>query len=332
MRIGLAIPHYDMSVPGQRPLPFTTIVEHAQRAEALGFDSLWLSDHLFFDIAKYGGPPDREFAYEPLVTLAALASAVSRPRLGTLVLCEALRPASVLAHTLGTLDRLTSGRLDVGLGAGWYEPEYEAIGMTLPPPGVRLQRLREAVEIVTGLAGGGPITFDGRYHSASGAVNAPAATQQPHPPVFVGGKGDRLLRLVAECADGWNTCWVWTPDDYRERVAVLERACDATGRDPSTVWRSLGLYALAGENNADLERRFERMRAAYPGVVGTATLDEWRAGRLVGTTDEVADQRRQWEALGVETLIVGVGPVPFSVTALDDLEPLAAALITSGQG
>src|SRR5262245_3878418 len=333
MRIGLALPHYDFSVPGERPLRFETIVEYAQRAEALGFDSLWVSDHLFLDIGKYGGPPDPEFSYEPLVTLAALAAAVTRPRLGTLVLLEALRSASVLAHALGTLDRLTGGRLDVGLGAGWYEPEFEAVGLTMPPPGDRLARLREAVEVVQGLAGGGPFNFDGRYHSARDARSGPGSLQQPRPPVFVGGKGDRLLRLVADCADGWNTCWVWTAADYRERLAVLDRACADAGRDPSTVTRSLGLYALAGEDRSDLERRFERMRAGYPGVVGAVTVDEWADGRLVGTVDEVAEQAAGWNALGVETLIVGAGgPVPFSVSALDDLEPLAAGLIGPGRG
>jgi probable F420-dependent oxidoreductase len=332
VRIGLALPHYDFSVPGERPLRFETVVEYARRAEALGFDSLWVSDHLFLDIEKYGGPPDREFAYEPLVTLAALAGIVRRPRLGTLVLCEVLRPASVLAHALGTLDRLTGGRLDVGLGAGWYEPEYEAVGTAMPPPGVRLDRLREAVEVVQGLVGGGPLTYDGRYHSARGAVSEPGSLQQPRPPVFLGGKGDRLLRLAAECADGWNTCWVWTPDAYGERVAALDRACDEVGRDPASVTRSLGLYALAGENRRDLERRFERMRAGYPGVLGSLTVDAWAAGRLAGTVDEIAEQRAEWDGAGVETLVVGAGPVPFSIGALDDLEPLAAGLIRSGPG
>src|SRR6266545_4592264 len=178
MRIGLALPQYDYSVPGESPLRWDTLLEHAQRAEASGFDSLWLSDHLFLDIAKYGGTADPHGIYEPLVTLAALARTVTRPRLGTLVACEALRPASVLAKALATLDRVCGGRLDVGLGAGWYAPEYEAVGL------------------VRGLLGGGPLTFDGRYHRAAGAVNRPPAVQEPRPPVFVGGKGDRLIQLA----------------------------------------------------------------------------------------------------------------------------------------
>lgn len=329
MRIGLALPQYDYSVPGESPLRWETLLTHAQRADELGFDSLWLSDHLFLDIAKYGGSADPHGIYEPLVTLAALARTVTRPRLGTLVACEALRPASVLAKALATLDRITGGRLDVGLGAGWYPPEYEAVGLDFPPPGQRLARLAEAVEVVRGLLGGGPFTFDGRYHRAENAVNRPSAQQEPRPPVFVGGKGDRLIQVAVEHADGWNTCWVWTPEAYRDRLDVVERSCEKVGRDPDTVWRSLGLYALAGEDHADVERRFARMCDLMPAGVVPQALDEWRTGRLVGTVDELRVQREEWDALGVETLVVGAGPLPFSVTTLDDMELLAHALLPS---
>ena len=191
---------------------------------------MWLSDHLFLDLAKYGGPADRDACFDPIVTLAALARRVPEVRLGTLVLCEALRPASVLAKALATLDRVSGGRLDVGLGAGWYEPEYEAIGMDdAESARPRLARLTEAVDVVKAMLAGGPATVEGMHHRAVGAPNLPTAVQQPRPRVFVGGKGDRLLRLVARHADGWNTCWVWTVDAYRERLRVLERECDRVG-------------------------------------------------------------------------------------------------------
>jgi alkanesulfonate monooxygenase SsuD/methylene tetrahydromethanopterin reductase-like flavin-dependent oxidoreductase (luciferase family) len=148
--------------------------------------------------------------------------------------------------------------------------------------------------------------------------------------VFVGGKGDRLIALAAAHADGWNTCWVWTADAYRARLDVLAAACERAGRDPATVWRTLGLYALCGEDDADLERRFERMRAAMPAGVVTEPLAEWRVGRLVGTVDEVREQARVWaDDLGIETLVLGAGPLPFSVSAPDDVELLAHALMPS---
>ncbi|MEX0663404.1 MAG: TIGR03619 family F420-dependent LLM class oxidoreductase [Acidimicrobiia bacterium] len=326
MRIGLALPQYDYSVPGETPLTFLTLVEHARHAEAVGFDSLWLSDHLFLDLAKYGGSADRQGAYEPITTLGALAGVVPRVRLGTLVLCEALRPPPVLAKALATLDRITEGRLDIGVGAGWYEPEYEAIGMPMPPPGVRVRRLREATELICALLTGGAVTHHGEFFHAEGAALDPTPLQAPRPPVFIGGKGDKVLATVAAVADGWNTCWVWTPDAYRERLAVLTRACDDEGRDPETVVRSLGLYALVGEDEADLAARFEHLRAVTPGVLDAVTLDEWRIGRLVGTVEQVREQADGWAALGVETLIVGPGAVPFQVLGLHDVTALAEAL------
>ncbi len=333
MRFGLALPQYDYSIVDERPLPWTTVRDTARRAEALGLDSVWVSDHLFLDIGKYGGSDRREFAYEPITTLAALAREVPRVRLGTLVFCEALRPASVLAKALASLDRISGGRIDVGVGAGWYEPEYEAIGMEFPSPGVRLRRMREAIEVLAGLLGetGGPFTLDGEFHASAGARNRPTAVQRPHPPLFVGGKGDRLLGLIARHADGWNTCWSWTPEAYAERRAVLDRECEAVGRDPASVWCSLGLYALCGEDERDLERRFERLRTWTPaGVLDGVTLADWRRGRLVGTVEQVREQVGTWSDLGVETIILGAGAVPFHVGTVDDVELLAHAVGASG--
>jgi alkanesulfonate monooxygenase SsuD/methylene tetrahydromethanopterin reductase-like flavin-dependent oxidoreductase (luciferase family) len=131
------------------------------------------------------------------------------------------------------------------------------------------------------------------------------------------------LRIVAERADGWNTCWAWTFDAYKERADVLDRACEKAGRDPATVWRTLGLYTLVGENEADLERRFELLRETSPkGVLDGTTLAEFRTGRLVGTVEQVQDQIKGWEALGVDTIILGAGVVPFQVAARDDVAML----------
>jgi alkanesulfonate monooxygenase SsuD/methylene tetrahydromethanopterin reductase-like flavin-dependent oxidoreductase (luciferase family) len=330
VRLGLALPQYDFSVPGEVPLRWETVVAHARRAEDLGFASAWLSDHLFWDVERYGGGPGRFTPYECLVGLGALARETSTIRLGTLVICEALRPIGVLAQALSTIDRLSDGRLDVGIGAGYYAPEYEAIGMALPSPGERLTRLGEALDALQLLfeAGGRPVTYEGTIHRLREARLLPGPLQRPRPALHVGGKGDRLLRLVAERADGWNTVWTWAPAAYRQRLEVLDRACEAVGRDPSTVVRTLGLYTVVGEDRRDLERRWRRMQEGAPNrMLDGVTLDEWRAGgRLVGTVDEAREQLAEWSALGVQTLVANPGPVPFAVTALDDLEPLAAAV------
>lgn len=325
MELGLALPQYPFSVPGEDPLPWETVTAWATRAEQLGVASLWLSDHLVWSLEKYGGPAQPRAGFEPLVALAALARATTTVRLGTLVLCSQLRPPGVLAKHLAGLDRISGGRLDIGLGAGWYEPEYRLAEIVFEPPGVRLEQLAETIDVVRAVLTGDPATYAGRHARVDGALSRPTPTQPGGPPIWVGGKGDRLLRLVAERADGWNACWTWTLDAYRERLAVLERACAEAGRDPASIARSVGLYALVGEDEGDLRRRFARLQAAAPAGTAPASLDEWRTGHLVGTVEQVREQVAGWAGTGVRSLIVTLGAVPFSVTAPDDLDILASA-------
>ncbi|MDQ6910831.1 MAG: LLM class flavin-dependent oxidoreductase [Actinomycetota bacterium] len=333
MRIGLALPQFDFSVPGERPLRWSTVTGWARRAEALGFDSVWLADHLFLDIARYGGPPGSYGAYDPLVALGALARHTERVRLGTLVLCAPLRPATVLAKALATIDVVSNGRLVVGLGAGWYERELAVVGNDGERPPVRLARLAEQVQVLKGMFSGGPFDFAGDHERAANAWCVPLPTQQPRPPIWVGGKGDRLLELVARHADGWNAVWQWTPEHYCERLQTLEAACDRVGRDPSSVTRSLGLYGLVGEDENDLGRRYKRLRElSPPGVLDGVSLDEWRRGRLVGTVDEVRDQLAEWAALGIQTLVVSAGALPFAIASGDDVDLLAETCSLSLNG
>jgi probable F420-dependent oxidoreductase len=326
MDVGLALPQYDFSVPGESPLRWETLLGWAERAEALGFGSVWLSDHLFLDISRYGAPPGDHGCFDAIVALAAIARRTTRVRLGTLTLCGPLRPATVLAKALATLDVVSGGRLTVGLGAGWYEPELAAAGLTLAPPGRRLAHLAEAVQVVRGMFGGGPFTFEGTYERAAQARCQPRPLQRPAPPVWVGGKGDRLVELAGTHADGWNTAWIWSPGEWAAKAARLDAACERAGRDPASVTRSVGLYALAGEDEADLARRFRRLQElSPPGVLDRTDLAEWRTGRLVGTVEQVGEQVEAWRALGVGSLVLNAGAVPFALAAADDVALLATA-------
>lgn len=325
MDIGLALPQYDFSAPG-RMLGWEQVVAAATEAERLGFSSVWLSDHLHLDLARYGGEPGRYPGIDPLVGLAALATATSRVRLGTLTLCVPLRPATVLAKQLASLDVACGGRLVVGLGAGWNEGEFAEAGVEFRAPGQRLAQVGEAVAVLRGMFGGGPFTFDGTYEQASEARCLPRPVQHPSPPLWIGGKGDRLVRLAARVADGWNTVWTWAPSAYRERLAVHDRACERAGRDPGSVTRSVGLYALVGEDEADLARRYELFRSTAPeGVAPSMALAEWRRGHLVGTREEIDEQLAGWADLGVAEVILSTGPPPFGPVLPGDLEMLAKA-------
>lgn len=326
MEIGLALPQFDFSVPGEYPLEWATVVETARRAEAAGFHSVWLADHLFFDITGYGGPPGRHESFDPLVALAALARETTRVRLGTLTICAPLRPASVLAKALASLDVLSGGRLVLGIGAGWYAPEFAAAGLPFPPPAERLAGLAETIQVLRGMFTGGPFTFDGEHHRTEDACCLPPPTQTGGPPILVGGSGDRLLELVARHADGWNTVWAYTPDTYSARSSVLEEACERVGRDPLSVTRSLGLYCLVGEDEGDLNRRYQRLhQLSPPGVLEGVSLSEWRRDKLVGTVEQVRAQIDEWAALGVSSLVACVGAMPFTLTSPDDVEMLATA-------
>ena len=328
MDIGLALPQYDFSVPGESPLRWETLLGWAERAAELGFGSVWLSDHLFLDISRYGAPGGDHGCFDPLVALAAIARRTTSVRLGTLTLCTPLRPATVLAKALATLDVVCGGRLTVGLGAGWYEAELVAAGLELEPPGVRLARLAESVQVVRGMAGGGPFSFDGEYERADNARCLPRPLQRPAPPIWVGGRGERLVRLAGTHADGWNTAWIWTPEAWTERASLLDAACERAGRDPASVTRSVGLYALVGEDEADLARRYRRLQElSPPGVLDRVDLAAWRKGRLVGTVEEVRGQVRHWHSLGVSSLIVTAGAVPFALASADDVELLAEACV-----
>jgi probable F420-dependent oxidoreductase len=328
MKLGLALPHYDISFPDQRPASFDRVARYAGLAEASGFHQLWVSDHFWLDLERYGGPAGRQGTPECWTMLSALAVLTSRARLGTLVLATGFRPPTLLAKMAATLDQLAGGRLDLGLGAGWNEAEFTENGLPFPRPGERLAMLEEALGVLRALlTDGAPASFSGRWYHADQAPVVPGPVQKPRPPLWVGGKGDRLLGVVARAADGWNTCWAMTAEDYQERTGVLTAACQRAGRDPGEVRRSLGLNTLIGRDPDDLVERWGRLVARTPGgILDGVELRDWAASRLVGTPDEVVAQLRGWEERGVEQVISSFGALPFSVFEDEQLE-LAAELV-----
>jgi alkanesulfonate monooxygenase SsuD/methylene tetrahydromethanopterin reductase-like flavin-dependent oxidoreductase (luciferase family) len=313
MKLGLALPHYDASYPGPGPATFERIAGYARLAESLGFFQVWVSDHFWIDLDRYGGPSGRVGTPECLTTLAALAERTGTVRLGTLVLAVGFRQPGLLAKMAATLDELSGGRLDLGLGAGWNRAEHEENGLPFPPPGERLAMLEGALGVLAARLTDG--------------ATSPAPVQRPRPPLWVGGARDRLLGVVARAADGWNICWSVTPDAYQERLAVLRAACARAGRPPQEVRRSLGLTTLLGRDADDLVARWRRLQAWMPGAaLDGVELRDWATSRLVGTPDEVLEQLRGWEALGVEQVVCSFGGPPFSVFEDEQLE-LAGELL-----
>lgn len=327
MDLGLALPQYDYPVAGQPPVEWSTLAQWAGRAEACGFSSVWLSDRLFVSLAGRGGPPERCGGFEPLTALAGLARVTSRVRIGTLGLNALMRPPGVLAKVLATLDQLSGGRLVVGIGAGPHGAELQAAGLPYEP-GALVDQLAEAVTVLRGALEGPLFSFAGRHYRVEGMRTRPVPVQRPSPPIWIGGSGDRLLAVVARHADGWDgSAWNAGLEDYRRGVAALERACEGVGRDPAEITRSVHRRVLIGEDEADVARRFERVRQRAPSWAGAGTtLDDLREGGFVGTVDQVREAAAAWAAAGVSTLIANLGALPFAVTDLDDLELVASAI------
>lgn len=326
MRVGLALPHYDYSLGSGRPVSFEGVASEAVRAERLGFDSVWVSDHFFASLERLGGGAERYGSLEPMATLGALAEMTSRVRLGTLVLSAGFRHPALVAKAASAIDRLSGGRLELGLGAGWFAEEFEGFGYPFGSVGERFELLEETVGYVAALFDGEPASFRGKRFQMREAYNHPRPLQEP-PPLLLGGKGGpRLLRLAGRFADGWNTVWRWTPEAYAPRAAAALEACERSGRDPSRFRLSLGLFTVVGEDDAEVVRRYERIRERLPNGVATP-LDELRVDGLVGTPDRVLERLERFAALGVSELIVCPAPVWFAMPDPSMLDVFAETVL-----
>ncbi len=286
-------------------------------AEALGYDSGWVYDHFL-------GAPDTTSPFaEGWTLLTALLAATTRLRGGTLVLGNTYRHPAVLAKMAATLDVVSGGRLELGLGAGWYEAEYTALGFPFERPAVRIGALEEAVRIIAGLWADDRMTFEGRHYRLEGAPCNPAPVQRPRPPIWIGGRGEQLtLRVVAALADGWNVPLL-SIEEYRHKLEVLARHCAAAGRDPATIRKSTGFALCVRRTGAEVRAELQRREAAG--------VREYR--RVVaGTPEEVAGALAPYVAAGADTLLVeGSGPLDDETLGLF-IDEVAPALRQSEAG
>jgi probable F420-dependent oxidoreductase len=337
VELGFALPHYDFSFPdtgraavGSAPVTFERAAGYAERAQAAGFAELWVSDHFWNDLRRYGGPAGRQGTLECWSTLSALATRTRRIRLGSLVLAAGFRPPALLAKMAATLDQLCGGRLDLGLGAGWNQDEFRDNDLPFPSPGERLAVLEECLEILRRMLtdSGAPASYQGRHYRIDNAPVIPGPVQRPRPPLWVGGSGDRMLGVIARAADGWNICWAITPEQYDQRLEVLRAACARADRPLDDVRRSVGLATLIGRDADDLAEHWRRLRAWAPGgALDSVELSDWAASRLVGTADQVVEQLRGWQERGVEQVVCSLASVPFAIFEDAQLDLLAELVL-----
>jgi F420-dependent oxidoreductase-like protein len=224
MRFGLDV--------AQQRMPWDELVRRVRLAEDLGFDGMWGFDHFQ---PMYGEGPGETF--EGMTTLAALAGRTSRIRLGLLVTGVTYRHPSVLAAQAVTIDHASHGRLELALGAAWYDKEHRELGIPFPPTGERFDLLEDALEIVTRLFTGDVVSYEGKRVSLHDAFLRPVPVQQPHPPIWIGGTGPtRTLPLAARFADVWHA--FGTPNSLREASARLDTLAAEAGRDPASIMRA----------------------------------------------------------------------------------------------
>ena len=282
----------------------------AQRAEECGFDGFFRSDHYL----TMGGP-GLPGPTDSWVTLGALAVQTSRIRLGTLVSSATFRHPGILAISVAQVDAMSGGRVELGLGTGWYEAEHRAYGVPFPPLRERFDRLAEQLEIITGLwSAPGSFTFRGGHYDLYDSPALPKPVQSPHPPIIVGGKGKRrTTELAARFADEYNVGFS-TPDDVRECYAAVAAACakvdrDGAGRAPLVL--SVALTVVCGRTDAEVRRRAE--------AAGT-TVERLSAAGLVGTPGEVAARIGGYAELGTSRVHLQV----LDLSDLDHLDLIAS--------
>jgi F420-dependent oxidoreductase-like protein len=238
----------------QQGATYEDLLGVARVAEECGYQAFFRSDHLLHMGAGDPGPGSTE----AWVTLGAIARETSTIRLGTLLTAATFRLPGILAVTVAQVDAMSGGRVELGLGAGWFEEEHAAYGIPFPPVAERFDRLEEQLEIVTGLWGCAPgerFSFDGRHYRIADSPALPKPVQRPRPPVVIGGSGRRRTpELAARFADEFNVPFA-PLDEVKQLYALADSACEAAGRDPQSLRRSVALVLCCGTDEAEVERR-----------------------------------------------------------------------------
>ncbi len=278
LRLGLNLPFSDGQMAGRTPR-WADILAMARKGEAIGFDSVWISDHLGF------GDPEGEWrgSWESWTLLTAVAASTERVMLGTYVTCAPFRNPALLAKMAETLDEVSGGRVILGLGAGWNEPEFRAYGFPFED---RFDRFEDSLRIICSMLRTGTAHHDGVAAQARGARLEPRGPRPAGLPVMVGTAGPRLLRLTAELADHWNGS-LRPIGELEELLRRVDEACRAVGRDPATLTRSAEVLV--------------RTLPADPDVPPDDR-------ELVGSPGEIADRLRAYARLGIDELQVQLRP------------------------
>jgi len=299
-QFGVCLPVYAGASAFDYNVDFGVIKSTISDCEELGFNSLWVPDHLTLGRDGYN--------LECWTVLSAASQLCESMRLGTLVLCAAHRSPALLAKMAATLDVLSNGRMELGLGAGWRASEQISYGLPWEPSAkARVQRLIETVEIVKGMWSNESFTYSGRYYNVKDAVCAPKPLQKPYPRIWLAGKGEKLvLKTVAKYADGWNVDEI-SPEEFARKLAVLHAHCRSLGTDYDRIVKSLENFVLISDKAEDLERvvSWSNWAADAQAEYGESKpvvghLEDMETKYILGTVREVTDRVADYVKTGVQ--------------------------------
>jgi F420-dependent oxidoreductase-like protein len=295
MKFGVLVPQgWRMDLVGiSDPVEaYETMTRVAVEAETLGFDSIWLYDH-FHTVPT----PTQEVTFEAWTSTAALARDTKRVRIGQMVTCNGYRNPALLAKMASTVDVLSHGRLDFGIGAGWYEQEFRAYGYDFPDGPTRLKQLRDAVQIILKMWTDEQAEYEGQYLSVHGAINQPKGMQKPHIPLLIGGGGEKVtLKIVAQYADACNIGHL-DNEGLARKFSIIKQHCESVGRDYNSIHRTvLFNCAIAGTDDEAWAKSSSFQRNIPSGRI--------REQALVGTPDAVRKRVQEIEQAGAQELVL----------------------------
>ena len=291
---------------GQQNVTLDDYVRLWKDAESLGYDWASVFDHFMPIFADAEGT-----CFEGMTLLAALAAQTTRIRCGILVVGNTYRHPAVLAKAAVTIDHLSGGRLEFGIGAGWSETDHLTYGIPMHSVGRRIRMLGETAKILKGMWTQRYTTFNGRYYTLTEALCEPKPVQRPHMPLWVGGMGEKLtLRVVAESADGWNTFFM-SKEHYSRKLDALAAHCEMVGRDPGEIRKSLIVEVAVGETEKEAHERAKRLADAR-----NTDLSNLKRRGIVGTPEQCVEQLLAYVQLGVSDFIMAARP-PTDMKALE---------------
>lgn len=306
LKVGIWIPNFGSWTPiKDYSLDFDVLRKLAQAADGYGFDSIWVSDHLInaAGAKPSGGPVEDRPIFEAWTTLSALSTLTSRVRLGNLVLCNSFRYPSLLAKMAATLDVISKGRFILNIGAGWFRREAIAYGIPWAKYPERLASLEEAIKVIKKLWQEREVNFKGEYFELKNAILEPKPTQNPHPPIWIGGKSDNILRLVAREGNGWDIdIHENVLASLKERVTSLRDYCLSIGRNWEGI--EISTHAMA----IPMRSREEAMKLALRHAKAiNKSVKEFADSHFIGSPKDIIEKLEKYINVGITNLCLTFG-------------------------